>query len=172
MRCHDPRLPEVWDPFTLTENGKSRAYTGRDGFNIERQLGYTYGDGSLEDLGAVPAQAAAAPGHEPKVHVSGINRGQIAGSFVITAFAEVDGERKPIGSEAVLSRWNTDGCANCQTHLLAQAGFPLHGLDADQLGDDAIQVEVRTHEGLLGGRPHGLRARTGETQPRFRVEVR
>ncbi len=160
------------DPFTLTENGKSRAYTGRDGFNIERQLGYTYGDGSLEDLGAVPAQAAAAPGHEPKVHVSGINRGQIAGSFVITAFAEVDGERKPIGSEAVLSRWNTDGCANCQTHLLAQAGFPLHGLDADQLGDDAIQVEVRTHEGLLGGRPHGLRARTGETQPRFRVEVR
>lgn len=159
-------------PFTLTENGKSRACTGRDGFNIEGQLGYTYGDGSLEDLGAVPAQAAAAPAKAPKVHVSGINRGHIAGSFVITAFAEVDGERKPIGSEAVLSRWHVDGCANCQTHLLAGAAFPLHGLAPGQLGEDAIQVEVRTHAGPLGGGPHGLTALAGEAQPRFRVEVR
>ncbi len=173
--------PNTWlsmdtplEPFTLIENGKRRPYKGRDGFNIERQLGYTYGNGSLDDLGAVPAEAqsAAAPGNEPKVHVSGINRGHISGSFVITAFAEIDGERKPIGSEAVLSRRNTDGCANCQTHLLAGASFPLHGLDAGQLGEDAIQVEVRTHEGLLGGRPHGLKALTSEAQPRFRVEVR
>ena len=103
---------------------KSRAYMGRDGFNIERQLGYTYGDGSLEDQGAVAARAAAAPAKAPKVHVSGVNRGHIAGSFVITAFAQVGGERKPIGSEAVLSRWHVDGCANCQTHLLAGAALP------------------------------------------------
>jgi tyrosinase len=182
--------PNAWlsmdtplEPFTLTENGKRREYTGRDGFDIEGQLGYTYGNGSLDDLAgaapapavpaqAAPAPAAPAPGNERKVHVTGINRGHISGSFLITAFAEVDGERMPIGSEAVLSRWHVDGCANCQTHLLAGASFPLHGLGAEQPGAGAIQVEVRTHDGLLGGRPHGLTALAGEAQPRFRVEVR
>jgi tyrosinase len=118
-------------------------------------------------------RSASAPANEPKVHVTGINRGQIRGSFLIAAFAEVEGERKLIGSEAVLSRWHVEGCANCQTHLLAGASFPLHGLKPDQLGDDAIQVEVRTRDGLLGGRPHGLRALAAEEEPRhFRVEVR
>jgi tyrosinase len=172
--------PNAWlsmdtplEPFTLAENGNSREYTGRDGFNIERQLGYTYGNGSLEgQAAAAPAEFALAADPEPKVHVSGINRGNISGSFLITAFANVDGERKPIGSEAVLSRWHVDGCANCQTHLLAGASFSLHGLSAGQLGGDAIQVEVRTHDGLLGGQPHGLMALTGEARPHFRVEVR
>lgn len=72
----------------------------------------------------------------------------------------------------MLSRWHVDGCANCQTHLLAGAAFPLHGLNTEQLGGDAIQVEVRTHAGLLGGQPHGLMAHTAETQPHFRAEVR
>ncbi len=57
-----------------------------------------------------------------------------------------------------------------QTHLLAGAAFPLHGLAPGQLGKDAIQVEVRTHAGLLGGGPHGLTALAGEAQPRFRIE--
>jgi len=135
--------PNAWltmdtplEPFTLAQDGTGRWYTGRDAFNIERQLGYTYGSGSLDGLAAVaPAQPAATSASEPKVHVSGINRGTIGGSFVITA-------------------------------------FPLHGLGTERLGDDGIQVEVRTHDGLLGGRPHGLTARTGENQPHFRVEVR
>jgi tyrosinase len=109
------------EPFTLNENGKRRAYKGCDGFNIEHQLGYTYGDGSLDDPAAAVPESAPTPSNEKKVHVSGINRGSIAGSFLITAFAEIEGERKPIGSEAVLSRWHVDGCANCQTHLLATA---------------------------------------------------
>jgi tyrosinase len=161
------------EPFTLTENGRRRAYTGCDGFNIERQLGYAYGDGSLDELADVtPATSAPAPANDPKVHVSGINRGNIAGSFVITAFAEIEGERKPIGSEAVLSRWHVEGCVNCQAHRLTAASFPLHGLRAGQLSDDAIQVEVRTHDGLLGGQPHGLQDLSGEAQPHFRVELR
>jgi tyrosinase len=161
------------EPFTLVSGGKSRSYTGRDGFNIERQLGYAYAGGSLDGPArAAVAQPAPASVNEPKVHFSGIDRASISGSFLITAFAGIDGERQPIGSEAVLSRWHVDGCANCQTHLLAGASFPLHGVNIDQLGDDAIGVEVRTHRGLLGGRPHGLTARTAEPQPRFRVELR
>jgi len=72
----------------------------------------------------------------------------------------------------VLSRWHVTGCANCQTHLLAGAAFSLHDLDAERLGDDAIQVEVRTHAGLLGGQAHGLTALNEDMQPHFRVEVR
>ncbi len=46
--------PNAWltmdtplEPFTRIDNGSSRPYIGRDGFNIETQLGYTYGRGSL-----------------------------------------------------------------------------------------------------------------------------
>jgi tyrosinase len=170
--------PNAWlsmdtplEPFTRTESGEK--YVGRDAFNIETQLGYTYGPGSLEESSdAARLESASAPANEPKVHVTGINRGQIRGSFLIEAFAEVDGERKLIGSEAVLSRWHVEGCANCQTHLLAGASFPLHGLDAERLGEDALEVEVRTHEGLLGGRPHRLQALSADEPPHFRVEVR
>lgn len=105
----------------------------------------------------------------PAAH--GINRGRIRGSFLIAAFAEVDGERKLIGSEAVLSRWHVEGGANCQTHLMAGASFSLQGLDAERLGEDAIQVEVRTRDRMLGGRPHGLKALSAE-EPHLRVEVR
>jgi tyrosinase len=161
------------EPFTRTDNGNVREYVGRDGFNIETQLGYTYGPGSLDELaGDAPVQSLTAAENEPKVHVTGINRGEIRGSFLIAAFAGVDGERKLIGSEAVLSRWHVEGCANCQTHLKAAASFPLHGLAAERLGGDAIQVEVRTRDGLLGDRPHGLTALSTEDQQLFRVEVR
>lgn len=170
--------PNAWlsmdtplQPFTRTEDGGQRSWVGRDAFDIEGQLGYTYGPGSLEDLPeALAAEEAPAPG--PKVHVTGINRGNVRGSFVVAAFVEAEGERKLLGTEAVLSRWHVAGCANCQTHLLASATFPLHGLDLAELGEDAVEVEVHTRDGLLGGRAHGLRSEGTEDQPRFRVEVR
>jgi tyrosinase len=173
--------PNAWlsldtplEPFTRAGDGEQREYVGRDGINIERQLGYTYGPGSLgETAGGARALATEAAPNEPKVHVTGINRGEIRGSFLISAFAEVDGERKLIGSEAVLSRWHVEGCANCQTHLKAGASFHMHGLSPERLGDDAIQVEVRTRDGLLGGRPRGLRALvSSDEKPHFRVAVR
>ncbi|HEX5609800.1 MAG TPA: tyrosinase family protein [Solirubrobacterales bacterium] len=160
------------DPFVWPLGDEERTVTGRDLFNIETQLEYTYGEGSLEDLpGPSPEQLASAAG-EPKLHVSGIDRGGIRGSFLIVASAEIEGERKVIGSEAVLSRWHVGGCANCQTHLMAGASFPLHGLDLDRLPPDALKVEVRTRDGLLGDRPHGLSALEGEESSLFRVELR
>jgi tyrosinase len=161
------------EPFTLTKNGETREYVGSDAFNIESQLGYTYGPGSLEDVPDADAlESTSAPADAPQVHVTGINRGQIRGSFLIEAFADVDGERKLIGSDAVLSRWHVEGCANCQTHLLAGASFSLHGLDAEALGPDPVEVEVRTRDGLLGGKSHRLRAVPGAEPPPFRVELR
>jgi tyrosinase len=160
-------------PFMLEEAGARRPYTARDAVDVEGQLGYSYGPGSLmTEAETPPATAAPDSVGEPHVHVSGIDRGRIRGSFVIAAYAEVDGERKLIGVKSVLSRWHVEGCANCQTHLRAHAAFSLHGLDPDELGEDAIQVEVRTHDGLLGGGPQALRPLDGDARPRFRVELR
>jgi len=159
-------------PFTTHDSdGTSRSYVGRDAFNIETQLGYTYAQGSLEEIAATPPAAleAGAPA-EPRLRVGGIDRAAIRGSFVIAAFATVEDRRIALGSEAVLSRWHVQGCANCQTHLRAGASFPLHGLEPQELA--GLEVEVRTHDGLLGDRAHGLGA-AAETQRRpLRIEIR
>ena len=65
------------------------------------------------------AVAAAEPTRQ--VRVSGIDRSKIAGSFIIAAYAEVDGAHRLVGAEAVLSRWTVAGCANCQTQAAARA---------------------------------------------------
>lgn len=109
-------------PFKRKVGGKEQFYTSRDCINIEEQLGFTYSRGSLEEL------VAAAPAEHPNaqvLHISGINRARIRGSFLISAFALIDGEMQHIGTEAVLSRWNVQGCANCQTHLEVTASFTL-----------------------------------------------
>src|SRR5262249_10563444 len=111
-------LESPLDPFRLKKDGTERAYTSLDCINIEKQLGYTYGPGSLESQ-AVLALRRDEPGKT--VHVRGINRGRIRGSFLISVFANIDGKRQHVGTEAVLSRWHVQGCANCQTHLEAQA---------------------------------------------------
>ena len=52
-------LASPLDPFRMTEAGKERPYTSLDCINIETQLGYIYGPGSLEN--EPHALAAAAP---------------------------------------------------------------------------------------------------------------
>jgi tyrosinase len=122
-------LESPLDPFKRTEGGKERTYTSLDCINIEKQLGFTYGPGSLEDHAAPMALQA---GHSAKVVlVSGINRARIRGSFMVSVYATIDGERVRLGTEAVLSRWSVEGCANCQTHLETKAFFSLQGLRAE-----------------------------------------
>jgi tyrosinase len=167
-------LQSPLDPFTLTESGKQRPYTSLDCINIETQLGYTYGPGSLEEQPALAALKAE--DGEKTVRVSGINRARIRGSFLISAFANVDGKRQHVGTEAVLSRWHVEGCANCQTHLEAKATFGLRNIHAETIGKDNVEVEVRTRDGLLGAEPQALaaaaRTATASKRPLFKVEVR
>jgi tyrosinase len=116
------------------------------------------------------------------VRVSKIDRGRIRGSFLISAFATVDGKRQHIGTEAVLSRWHVEGCANCQTHLEAKANISLRGIRAETVRSDQIEVEVRTRDGLLGSDARtraapmlaavGAPAAVATTRPMFTVEVR
>lgn len=165
------------DPFTLDDGGTQRPFTSSDCVNIETQLGYTYGPGSLEDHAALFAALRLDEDASRMVRVGGINRGAIRGSFLISAFAHVDGKRQHLGTEAVLSRWHVDGCANCQTHLEAKATISLQGMRDTTVRNDQIEVEVHTRDGLLGGavRTLGiarLAATTPATRPLFTVEVR
>ncbi|MBC7975836.1 MAG: hypothetical protein H7138_12740 [Myxococcales bacterium] len=115
-------LDTVLDPF---KHADGRPYTSKDCVNIERQLGFTYGHGSLEPSKVTHEAAAAKIRSTRALHISGVNRAAIRGSFLISAFAVIDGKPQHLGTEAVLSRWSVQGCANCQTHLDATAVIPL-----------------------------------------------
>jgi tyrosinase len=171
--------PNAWltldsplDPFMKREGRGDRSYTSRDCINIETQLGYTYGPGSLEE---VQQAVALQPGLSNKlIRVAGINRGAIRGSFMISAYAVIGGKKYHLGTEAILSRWHVEGCANCQTHLEAKAFIGLQGLRKEAVQNAHFEVEVRTRDGLLGqaqsmaiaGSPSAV------TRKPFRFEVR
>jgi tyrosinase len=146
-------LDSPLDPFRLSKGAKERPYTSQDCINIETQLGYTYGPGSLEPAQmAAAAPAAVAASGARTISVRGLNRARIRGSFLISAFANVNGQRRHVGTEAVLSRWHVDGCANCQTHLEGRAAIGMHplGQAAAALTPEQIEVQIRTRDGVLG----------------------
>lgn len=175
-------VPNSWltlesplEPFKRDFGGMHSAYTSLDCINIEKQLGYTYGPGSLEEHPVVAAAAASFP-RSPMIRVSGINRNRIRGSFLISAFVNIVGERHHLGTEAILSRWHVEGCANCQTHLEAKAFIGIYGMQgsADAAATPPrFEVEVRTRDGLLDRprRTAAAAAQTAESKP-FHVEIR
>lgn len=113
-------------PFTK-ENGDF--FTTLDITNIH-ELGYEYGPGSFDfnATAAVPAEVQPKKVAPFTVYkkVTGIDRGKIRGSFIIYLSAkDANGKEVVIGREPILSRWQTSGCQNCQTHLDAEAIFPI-----------------------------------------------
>jgi tyrosinase len=156
-------VPNSWltlesplDPFKMKcEDGKERAYTSLDCINIETQLGFTYGPGSLDEAPRLAAESAA-PGRV--VAVTGINRAPIRGSFLVSVFGNVGGQRVLLGTEAVLSRWNVQYCANCQTHLEVKSfvNVPTSGprvlaaASPEVMGNAATyDVEIHTRDGVI-----------------------
>jgi tyrosinase len=173
----DPNAPitmeTTLDPFAKADG---TAFTSNDVVNIENQLGYAYGPGSLDRFAQKPtlkSVALAAPDAHT-LHVAGLDRAKIRGSFVIAVYAEVNGEKTLVGHEAVLSRWHVAGCANCQSHLRVAADFRV---PRETAASGAVHVEVRTHEGALGEAPlrllaGGHVAALEAATPAFTVELR
>ena len=160
-------LDSPLNPFRHDDDGPP--YTSRDCLDTETQLGYTYSPGSLADNGAAAAVApAAAPGRV--VAVSGINRAPVRGSFLVSVFGNVNGRRVHLGTEAVLSRWNVQYCANCQTHLdvTTYVEVPASGTAAlAAVSDDTLaqpstyDLTLTTRDGeftLPGSQPHAAAA--------------
>jgi tyrosinase len=141
------------------------SYTSADCINVETQLGYTYEYSGILATQAppvvVPGGARVAETARAKViHVSGINRAAIRGSFLVSVYATINGQKHLLGTEGVLSRWSVKNCANCQTHLEVKAFFPLDGIPDDLLKDAQYEVVIRTRDGILteanAPKPQGL----------------
>lgn len=148
-------VPNSWltlesplDPFKKKAGRTERPCTSLDYINIEKQLGYTYGPGSLEPAKS-SARAVATSGPSRMVTVRSLNRARIRGSFLISVFAHIDGKKRHVGTEGVLSRWHVEGCANCQTHLEARASIRLPGALARRADSTQFEVEIRTRDGVL-----------------------
>lgn len=150
-------------------------YVSNDAIDIEGQLGYTYGPGSLDGFAAKAKVEALFAAAEPtkQVKVSGIDRSKIAGSFIIAAYAEVDGVHRLVGADAVLSRWNVTGCANCNTRLRAGGEFQV----AADRASSGVQVVIHTRNGPIGSVPPTfqssgqLRALATQVDVPFKVEI-
>ncbi|WP_114285417.1 tyrosinase family protein [Candidatus Halocynthiibacter alkanivorans] len=117
-------------------------YSSEDCIDTENQLGYTYGPGSLEEL---PDQAQTKSTGDV-LTVTGVNRAHLQGSFIITALARIGDRVEFLGYESVLSRWNVDGCANCQTHLDVSAHFPLDMLSNSEIASATFEATI-SHRG-------------------------
>ena len=139
-------LDSPLDPYKVMDNGKQRAATSKDVINIEKQLGYTYGPGSLDGKPKTSSLARKQSTNVKKLRVSGINRGPIRGSFVISAFVTIGDKKYHIGSEAILSRWNVTGCANCQTHLDVRTHFDLDSIPEKLQSSANFDVEIVTRD--------------------------
>ena len=135
------------NPFTHRVRGAERPYTSLDCVHIEKQLGYTYGPGSPVES-PDPAALTGSPSARV-VRVSGINRAQIRGSFLVSAFAKIGGKKYHLGTETVLSRWSVQGCANCQTHLEVKAFISLGGFSEVALVGAEYEIEILGRDGLL-----------------------
>ncbi len=172
-------VPNSWltldSPLAPFKKSNGQTYTSRDCIDIQGQLGYIYGPGSLDDVAAAAVhQLAAVPaGNSNKVvKVSAINRASIRGSFVIAVFAVIDGKRYRVATNGVLSRWNVRGCANCQTHLETKTFVSLHEFKAETANKARIVVEVHTRDGVLTQPQSSAGILPLFEKKPFRVEVR
>ncbi|KAI8953700.1 putative tyrosinase [Xylaria longipes] len=133
-------------------------YSSKDVVDIENQLGYTYGPGSLD----TPPFAPGGRLREIKRHVDtfklvkNVNRTDYPGSFVIRTFVEdYKGNKIEIGRDAILSRRNIAGCANCQNKLDVESIVPIYkGLEAALRGPKNAEIkywaEIQTHDSFRG----------------------
>jgi tyrosinase len=173
--------PNSWltleTPLNPFKHEDGTVYTSLDCIDIEEQLGMTYSAGSLENLIDAPVALKAANSNTRLVKVSGINRASMRGSFVVNAFANIDGKKQLIGRESVLSRWRVEGCANCLTHLETKAFFEIpdfggendRGLMANP--QESIQIEISSRGGNMTGNNEDTSLRSTKKMPRLRVEI-
>ncbi|KAK0729123.1 hypothetical protein B0T21DRAFT_413224 [Apiosordaria backusii] len=100
----------------------AKEINGQDRFDLVdvSNLGYSYPP--------VPEISFLAPNLDaPKLAVTGINRKNISGSFLVTTWARGDDNTpdRLLKVQPVLSRWNVDGCDNCQEHLEVESHIHL-----------------------------------------------
>lgn len=150
---------DMTTPLRPFKKADGSTYSSNDCVNIEKQLGFTYAPGSLdEDLAAPLAPALSARMASQKLHVSGVSRTSVQGSFVLSAYALVKGGdgktvRHDLGHSAILSRYNVAKCANCLTHVDVMTFFPLDGLSQAERTQADYHVELHSRAGVVSLTP-------------------
>ena len=162
-------------PLAPFKKADGSSYTSKDCIDVEA-MGYTYGPGSLEErapasddetsgvienvwddvVGRVSrllgSDDESVGGSKKVLVVRGLNRGLLPGSFVVSAVARItrsDGSEddRYLGHHSVLSRWNVEGCKNCQAHLDIVSRFPLSMLTDDEVDGATFSANV-SHRGV------------------------
>lgn len=165
--------------YPFKKPGSSEPPSSNDLVDIEHQLNYTYGEGSLDkELEAKPQAvlegSLASVEDYPDLHayleIKNIKESMYPGSFVIRAYATTpSGAYWEIGREAILSRFNTAGCGNCQSKDEAKAYVTVYKDLANTLregeqnsySDITYHVDITTSdpsldwEGFDSARPSG-----------------
>ncbi|KAK1507897.1 uncharacterized protein CCOS01_16203 [Colletotrichum costaricense] len=104
-------------------------YTSDDITDIN-QLGYMYGEGSLDLLTSGPVLGDPELPLVAVARVGGISTMFHEGSFVIRTSAKLaDGREIEIDSDAILSRWVLANCNNCQKNKLETYTYIPFGAD-------------------------------------------
>ncbi|KAH8805271.1 putative tyrosinase [Xylogone sp. PMI_703] len=151
-----PNIPlgtplDINTPLYPFKKADGTLFTSADVTNIAEQLGYEYGVGSLDIRYPEPSFGTPDTVSIVKIkRIHNINRAQYPGSFVIRTFAiDSSGRKVEIGRDAILSRWNTAGCANCQDKLNAESYVPIDAIMLGALqGKDGANADIQ-----YGGKP-------------------
>jgi len=136
-------------------------YTSHDVTNIA-DLGYEYGLGSLdvhlerkpETRPWIPLIGEPGPVDRSialKKLVTGVNRADYPGSFVIRTFTTLpSGKEVEVGREPILSRWHVSNCANCRDKLEVESVIAIDQATLDVLKgnnlDRVLEFRVQIHK--------------------------
>ena len=111
------------------------------------KLGYSY-----ENVTKTSPMMDAAPVKPAPVvaRLSGVNKADVRGSFMVGVFGTIAGKEQLLGMESILSRWHIDGCGACQVHSNVKVHLPLHGVTHDDVdnADTNFYAKVITREGM------------------------
>ncbi|OAA36610.1 putative domain, di-copper centre [Metarhizium rileyi] len=131
-------------------------YTSDDVTDIQGQLGYSYGPGSLDVVEDGPRSGRlrdiSAEITSIK-RVRNVNRADYPGSFVIRTYIRHPStkERIEIGHEPVLSRHNIGACRNCQNKLEVKSLVPVYAGMLEALNVPKLPepwAEIHTNDNL------------------------
>ncbi|KAL2877570.1 hypothetical protein SGCOL_007095 [Colletotrichum sp. CLE4] len=101
-------------PFLKSGNVRDPVFYTSDDITDIKQLGYMYGEGSLDLPTSGPVLGDPELPLVAVARVSGISTIDHEGSFVIRTSAKLaDGREVEIDRDAILSRWVLANCKNC-----------------------------------------------------------
>lgn len=138
-----PGIPDT-EELTMATPLYPFTYQGGDAkskhcINIEKQLGYTYSIGSLDDGGANLTEAMESSAAD--ITIKDFPR--INSSFVVYAIeVKADGSKQTVGKYGVFGRRNNKVCKNCQNHPVMDLVIELTRDTVERVRNESSKIEL------------------------------